>query len=105
MSRDRGGRLSGARFNRILEHGLRWYRDHVEALQDEIMNDGYPPFSVPLSEAEQFQRLLAWQMAGDPRYWQSPDAQRAFARLAVRFGADVLALPLSTGTWPGGGPV
>lgn len=102
------GRLSGKRWNRILDHGLTRFQEMRDHLTDQMLADGHPPFSVPLTPAEQFQRLLAWQSSNDPRYWQDPAAQQTFARLAMRFGADVPALPTMPAgqpAYPGGGIV
>lgn len=99
------GRLSGKRFNRIVKHGLDWYQEMRDNLIDAIEADGYVPFTEPLSPTEQFQRLTAWRAAGDPRFFNDPEAQRAYARLAIRFASPEPILPLGTGSYPGGGPI
>ena len=100
-----GGRLSGTRWNRILDHGLSWYKESVENLKDAIEADGFVPFSEPLSPVEQWQRLTAMKAAGDPRYWQDPEAQKAYARLGMRFASPEPLLPMPPGSYPGGGPL
>lgn len=97
-------RLSGARWNRILDHGLKWYAETVDNLTTALLADGFPPFTEPRPPSDQYATLLAWRTVGDPRFWQSPEAQMAFEKLAQRFGPPP-PLPLATGTYPSGGIV
>jgi hypothetical protein len=100
----KGGRLSGARWNRILDHARYFHDKYKPALVDALMADGFPPFSVPLSPAEQYMRLVAMRDAGDPRYWEDPDAIKTLARLEPRYGGMGPAVdPLGAGSYPGGG--
>src|SRR5438105_2599487 len=78
-----GARLGGERANRILAR----YQLMVELLVANYMANGFPPFTQPLTPFEQYQRLLAMRGAGNPRFWQDPEAQAAFARLEQQFGA------------------
>lgn len=100
------GRLSGKRWNRLLDHGLRFREKAKKSLTDAMMADGYPPFTVPLSPAEQYMRLVAMKDAGHPGFWEDPEAQSTYARLSARYGGVGPATnPLASGQYPGGGVV
>lgn len=97
-----GGGLSGSYWNGIYEDVMRWAASTREKIHEEIMADGYPPLSYPLSPVQQYQRLLAMRAANDPRYWGDPEAQMALSRFAERYGEPGIA-PLATGDYLGGG--
>ena len=80
------GRLSGKRFNRLVETMVKRFDEKVAMLVEHELASGYPPFTVPLTPLEQYQKLVAMQQAGDPAYTEDPRAQAALAKLAVRFG-------------------
>lgn len=77
--------ISASVYNEVVDEVTTWYAELVDFLTDNLLGDGYPPFTQPLGEREQFDLLNAWRMAGDPRYWNDQAAQQAFARLAVKF--------------------
>lgn len=102
MSADEN-RLSGKRWNRITSDGVKWYRQQVDRLKEELLADGYPPFSVPASPQVQYQNLVAMKQAGDPRYWSDPRAQKRLTELEAQFGVATPAGPLGPpGPYPGG---
>ena len=80
------GRLSGKRFNRLVEMMIKRFDEKVEMLVEHELASGYPPFTVPLTPLEQYRKLVAMQQAGDPAYTEDPRAQAALAKLSVRFG-------------------
>lgn len=61
--------------------------DRVEYFKALLMQDGYPPFSVPIPPDQQYQKLIAWRDGGDPRYWNDASAQKALVTLSQQFGA------------------
>ena len=79
-------RLSGERWNRITDEIVKRYRELVEMYKNELLADGYPPFHVPLTPQEQYQRLVAMQQAGDPLFYSDPSAGAKLAELSQRFG-------------------
>lgn len=78
-------RLGGERANRIVERIIDRYDAMVALLVDEYGANGFPPFTVPLTPYEQFQKLTAMRGAGDPQFWQNPAAQQALAKLEAQF--------------------
>lgn len=80
------GPLSGKRFNRLVKAMVEGFNEKRDLLINEMMDSGYPPFTVPLSPLEQYQKLVAMRGAGDPNYTNSPEAQAALAKLSLRFG-------------------
>ena len=90
-------RLSGERWNRLRDRIIERYDELVEMLVERYMVDGFPPFTVPLTPVEQYQKLLAMRGANDPAYTENPQAQAALAKLELRFGqAPALGGPLGT---------
>lgn len=81
------GRTSGGRYNRIVEVMVARYTYWVDYFEELLTEDGYPPFRTPLGEREQYDKLVAWRAAGDPRFWRDQAAQEALAHLSQRFGA------------------
>lgn len=96
-------RLGGARWNARLKDMLRRYDEMVAAFVDALMADGYPPFTVPNDPVRQYNLLLAWKLAGDPRYWHDLNAQRALAQLEQRVREPEPPTILSLGDYPPGG--
>lgn len=86
------GRISGERFNRLQEEILKRYREMRDTFKDELMVSGYPPFHDPLSPREQYDKLSAMALAGDPRFLSDPEAQAALQKLEMRFGPVAPAL-------------
>jgi len=83
----REGRVSGKRYNRIVALAVERYGEWVEYFTSLMLEDGFPPFHVPLSPREQYERLVAWRAAGDPRFWTDAEAQAALGELSMQFGA------------------
>jgi RimJ/RimL family protein N-acetyltransferase len=81
-----GHRIGGERYKRLRQMMIDRYRMRRDMLIEAFMADGYPPGTEPLSQREQYQRLIGWQQAGDPRYWNNPAAQAALVKLATRYG-------------------
>lgn len=52
----------------------------------ELLADGHPPGTVPLSPVEEYHRLVSMQMTNDPRFINSPAAQQRLATLSLRYG-------------------
>ena len=61
------------------------YDEMVRALVESYMANGYPPFTEPLTPYEQYQKLLAMRGAGDPQFWNNPQAQATLAHFEARF--------------------
>lgn len=80
------GRVSGERFNRIVEGIVKSFWEREQFFEKLLLEDGYPPFHEPMTELQQYEALLAWRAAGDPRYWHDAEAQAALAELEPRFG-------------------
>ncbi|MCR4341352.1 MAG: hypothetical protein NUW01_15850 [Gemmatimonadaceae bacterium] len=94
---EREGKLSGGRFNRIRDALVGRYYNRVDFFVDGLLEDGYPPFHDPLSPREQYDRLVSWRQAGDPRFWRSAAAQAALAQLAAEMGPPPPIMPPSPG--------
>lgn len=84
MSKD--GRISGPRWNSIVDSIVESYEELVENLIEALTADGYPPFTEPLSEREQYHQLIAMRDSGDPKFWNDPSAIKALARFSRRYG-------------------
>lgn len=80
------GPLSGPRWNMLRDEIVAWYRQMVDYYVERLIEDGYPPFTEPRSEREQYDTLVAWYMAGDPRFWDDPQANAALSQLEMRYG-------------------
>lgn len=94
-------RLSGERWNNFTDAGIKRWFDRRDQLMDAIMADGYPPFSEPRTERDQFMTLLAWKQAGDMRFVGNPQAQAEFQRLAGKYQTGP-GYPLGAPTFPTG---
>lgn len=81
------GRASGARYNRIVDVVVARYGYWVDYFERLLIEDGYPPFREPVTPRKQYDKLVAWRTAGDPRFWKDPAAQEALAVLSREFGA------------------
>ena len=77
--------LGRIRMNRIRDDLVTEYLRLRDYYIDLLMADGAPPFTDPIPEPEQLQRLVAWRDLGDPRYWQSPAAQHRLRQLAGKY--------------------
>lgn len=97
MTSQREGKLSGRRFNRIRDAIVSNFNERVQFYVDAMLEDGYPPFHDPLSPREQYDRLVSWRQAGDPRFWRSQGAQAALAQLAAEFGPPPPIVPPAPG--------
>lgn len=80
------GRASGERYNRIVDVMVDRYRYWVDYFVELMTEDGYPPFMEPAEPRQQYEKLIAWRAAGDPRYWQDAEAQAALAELSAQYG-------------------
>ena len=80
------GRISGERWNKLVESIMERYETRVEYLAEALMEDGYPPFHEPLSEREQYEQLIAMRDSNDPEFWGNPEAVTELAKLSARFG-------------------
>lgn len=83
---EREGRLSGKRYNRIRDALVERYIHWRDFFVESLMEDGYPPFHDPISPREQYDKLVAWRAAGDPRFWHNPGAAEALSVLSLEFG-------------------
>jgi hypothetical protein len=83
---DSGGRISGKRWNSLVDAMVERYRDLVDVLVDALMADNYPPFSAPVPEREQYARLIAMRDSMHPDFWNNPQAFKDLARLSRRYG-------------------
>lgn len=97
----REGPVSGRRWNRITDSGVRYFQEAFASSYEALLADGFPPFHEPNSPLRQFQILSAARAAGDPLYWDDPQAQQTYARLAIRFADPGPALPTQS-VYPGG---
>ncbi len=82
-----GGRLGGERANRIRDRIVARYDEMVRLLVESYMANGFPPFTTPETPYEQYQKLLAMRGAGDPQFWDSPQAQATLNHLEARFAS------------------
>lgn len=80
------GEISGARWNMLVDEIAGWFEEQVQFYVEMLTEDGYPPFTQPLGEREQYERLVAWYMSGDQRFWDNPGANDALTALEARFG-------------------
>lgn len=80
------GKLSGERWNGIIDGIVERYIAMRDGYVDALMESGYPPGTQPLTPFEQYQKLLSMRAVDDPNYTDNPRAQAALARLALRFG-------------------
>lgn len=80
-------RLSGKRWNRIVWRIVGHYVDLVDSQVQAQLADGYPPFTEPSTNEDQYQRLLMWRDTGDPRYWNNPAARARLEQLGQTLGA------------------
>lgn len=80
------GRLSGQRWNGIVDTIVANTMRNVKNVVSELMVDGYPPGTLPLSPFEEYLKLQSMSQVGDPAYFNSPQAQARLARLALQFG-------------------
>ncbi|MFW6031377.1 MAG: hypothetical protein ACOC9T_02195 [Myxococcota bacterium] len=88
------GRLRAKRWNKLEDEIIERYFKKRQLLIDALMEDGYPPFTEPASEREQYQRLIAMRNTGDPAFWNNPQAIKDLERLSARYGDPA---PHSTG--------
>lgn len=82
-----GANADGAFWNEVVDESVGEYGGLVDFLVGILMQSGFPPFTEPMSDREQFDLLNAWRMAGDPRFGNDPKAQADWQRLAQRFAA------------------
>ncbi len=79
-------RLAANRWNglrdKMITRALYW-RSMMIA---ELLVDGHPPGTVPLSPVDEYHRLVSMQMTNDPRFVNSPPAQQRLATLSLRYG-------------------
>lgn len=61
-------------------------KDNSQLFYDSAMVDGRPPLTVQNSELGMWQRLSMMRQTGDPGFWNSPEAQQAYAQLSLKFG-------------------
>jgi len=101
MPADYNGRLSGRRWNALVQEMIRRYEERVEFYVDLFTEEGYPPFSEPLDPQRQYQRLVAWYLAGDDRFWKDPEATIALEELEQRFGPRPPLTPYTPSVSPG----
>lgn len=94
----RNSDVSADIYNEIVDEATAWYEELVDYLVENLMAAGHPPFTTPLTGREQYDLLNAWRMAGDPRFWDDPAAQQAFAKLGMQYAA-----PAPYGAAPGMG--
>lgn len=80
------GRASGKRWNMIRDTIMERYERRVEFFMELLTEDGFPPFTEPLTERQQYDKLVAWYLAGDERFWKNPDAEAALQMFEARFG-------------------
>lgn len=95
-----GSPADGAFWNEVVDECIARYDAQVRFLVDNLMESGYPPFTEPMSDREQYDLLTAWRMAGDPRFANDPKAQAEWQRLGQRF-----ATPSPYGVAPAMAPV
>lgn len=94
------GRLSGPRWNMLVDKMVERFEERVSFFEQMFVEQGYPPFTEPLSPIQQYQTLVAWRQAGDPRFWESVEAQAALAELSQRYGAPPPLSPYSQQAHP-----
>lgn len=80
-------RSSGPRWNGIVASMVKRFWEREQFFEELLTQGGYPPFAEPLSPQSQYERLVAWRNAGDRRYWDSAEAQKALDMLGLQFGA------------------
>ena len=80
------GQVSGPRWNMLVDEIADWFEGMVEYYVEMLTEDGYPPFTEPRSERGQYDTLVAWFMAGDPRFWDDPRANEALSALEMQYG-------------------
>jgi hypothetical protein len=100
MQRQFESRSSGPRWNQIVERMVARFEQRVKFFEELFLADGYPPFTEPLSPLQQYQRLVSWRQAGDPRFWNSAPAQEALDALSLQYGAPPPISPLTGQTPP-----
>lgn len=81
------GRLSGQRWNAIVDSIVANTMRNTQNVVRELMVDGYPPGTLPLSPFEEYLKLQSMAAVGDPNYMNNPKAQARLARLSMQFGA------------------
>jgi hypothetical protein len=89
----RSNALSGKRWNQFREDLVAWALEQKEIIEEKVYADGYPPFAVPRSDREVFATLAAMRVAGDPAYWDDPEAVATLERLSERYGPPPSAPP------------
>jgi len=72
-------------FNEISDEATAYYEELVDFLMDQLLASGHPPFTEVLTPREQYEKLDAQRMMGDPAFWQNPDAQAAYEALRLQF--------------------
>ena len=80
------GRLSGERWNRIVQEIIRRYYRRRDLIIEELMAAEYPPFQTQLTGRDLYDKLVAMQAAGDPGYWNDKEAQAELVRLSQKYG-------------------
>ena len=97
------GRLSGARHNNITDTSVANSLDRRKMLRKELLASGYPPGTIPASPQQEYDQLVAMRLSNDPAYWNSVNAQKRLAELALQFGP-VPPLPQFAGPPIAGSP-
>lgn len=86
MTQDNAAPLGSKRWNPLYEAIIKWRNETKDAIVEQLTADGNPPLTYPLSLREQYQRLIALRDAGDPAFWQNPQAAKDLERLSAQFG-------------------
>lgn len=98
------GALSADRANRLVSEIVTMFWERVALLATAMLEDGYPPFTMPESPVSRFQKLRALKDTGNPEFWQNPQAQAEYNQLSQQFGspaqpAQPFETPTNTPPW------
>ncbi len=80
------GTMGGDRWNRIVDGIVSEVMRQRSNVMGELLIDGYPPGTAPLSPYEEYLKLSSMSLSADPVYVNSPQAQARLAQLTLRFG-------------------
>ena len=78
--------LGAKKWNKVVDVMVDEYQAQVREFMRHLLIDGYPPFTEPVSQEEQYKTLVEMRDAGHPAFWQNAEAQAALDNLSQQFG-------------------
>lgn len=98
-----GGRLGGKFWNEVQDAIRSRFEEMRDFYRAELLVDGFPPFTEPVDERREYEKLVALRMIPNSPFWQSPAAQQRLEQLAAKFGPPPAPLAPPFGGMPFGG--